>query len=112
MFSCELVFQHAWRATRSEMDQLVDTMVSSLTVSGVKKLSIGGDITEGTLHLQFANPAETDVDTDSDDSLVAVAIVVRALNSARVSAPGWPDDDVIDEAIAQVKVREFGLIAA
>ncbi len=108
-FACELAFADAWRATRQEMGGLVDALVVSLTASGVRNLSIGGDIADGTFHLGFNCPES---DPANDDSLAAVAIVVRALNGARVSAPGWPDDHVIEKAIVTVKVREFGLVTA
>lgn len=111
-FTCKLAFTHAWKASRMEMDALVCALISSLTESGVAALAISGDISEGTFGLEFSLPLAVDAGADDpDDSLRAVGLVVRALNSGRVSAPGWPDDAVIDDAIASVKVQAFGLVA-
>ena len=110
-FVCVLQFAHSWRATRDEINALLEALIDSLTASGVATLQIGGDLSQGTLRLEFESPSANEAD-DTDDSLVAIGLVVKALNSGRVSAPGWPDDAVIDDAIGSVKVNKFALLTA
>lgn len=92
------------------MDSLARAIIVSLSAARVEDLAISGDISEGTFSISFGRTA--DAEPFTDDSLDAVGLVVRALNAGRVSAPGWPDDAVIDEAIATVKIRHFGLVPA
>lgn len=101
--SCSLTFSDSWRATREEMTRLIKILFDSLSQDGVQCLTIGGDISEGSLNIDFDIPGAT------EDSLVGMSLVVKALNKGRVSAPGWPDDHVIDTAIASVEVRELSL---
>jgi hypothetical protein len=108
-FSCSLRFAHSWRATPEEIDALLGAMISSFSASGVEGLDIGGNIELGTLNLSFFPPANVGP-ADDEDSLDGVALVVRALNRGRVSAPGWPSDEVIEDAIASVIVKECALV--
>jgi len=108
-FSCSLRFAHAYRATQDEIATLLDKMTDSFCGDGVVGLSMGGDIQAGTLEITFEPPPSPITDEEDGDSLWGLALVVRALNCGRISAPGWPDDEVVDGAIASVTVREFSL---
>lgn len=105
-FACSLVFRDAWKATPREIDQLVSTMISSFAKDAVTGLSFHGDISDGTLDVHFDAPT-----TSEGDTLACIDLVVRALNAGRVDAPGWPNSEVIDHAIASVSVRESAFAA-
>jgi hypothetical protein len=104
-FSCSLKLAHAWRATPDEIDVLLSKMRESLTASGVQGLSFSGDIELGHLDVMFDFSS-----TPGDDSLNALELIVKALNHGRVSAPGWPDDEVVDGAIGSVTVRALAIV--
>ena len=106
-FSCNMRFKDTWRATPDEMDTLLVKMTESFTSYGVRNLKMGGDLVLGLLDVAF-DPPQLAGD-DFEDSLKGMALVVRALNNGRVSAPGWPDDEVVDGAIASVQVRDICL---
>lgn len=109
-FACSLQFMESWRATSEQIDVLLDKMTEYLVTAGVEGLRMGGALTDGSLDIAFRVPAVAG--GGQSDSLLGLALVVRALNSGRVSAPGWPDDEVVDGAIASVRVLEFSLIEA
>jgi hypothetical protein len=102
-----LKFADAWRATPDEIGVLLDKMTESLIGSGVDGLSFSGDLEVGDLIVAF------DWDTSRDeDSFEGFKLVVKALNAGQVLAPGWPDDQVVADAIASVKLAGMGVLAA
>jgi hypothetical protein len=106
-FACSLKFTDAWRASPAEIDTLFVKMAKVFADAGVEGLRFGGNFDEGLLDIEFDQPAP--LDGSEIDSLWGVKLVVKALNSGRVSAPGWPGDDVVDSAVASVAVRDVAL---
>ena len=101
-FSCSLKFAGAWRATPDQIDSLLDAMAGSFSQAGVEQLRMGGDLQAGSLDLSFCVPEVTD--PEGPDLLDGIKLVVKALNSGRVLAPGWPTNEIIADAIASVRV--------
>lgn len=115
-FRSSLQFNDSWRASREQIDALLTAMISSLQSQNARKIDISGNIVEGRLDVAF-DIAEVARDQfhaglRDDDFLVALVLVIRALNAGRVSAPGWPDDKVTDGAIASIRFRCADLVYA
>ncbi len=108
-FSCFLQFSDVWRASLDETDALLRKMMTSLSGDGVSRLSFSGDLGTGSLQVTFMQPDDASPTTDL---FRCVELVVKALNSGRVSAPGWPNDEVIDGAITSVAIKGCSLAAA
>lgn len=98
----------SWSASMPEVMTFVDSMVAHLEELGCSAVRVDGTVATGEFFCEFEIPA----DTDGEMALLRQGGIytVLALKASSVAAPGWPDGDIVEGAIASVDIRELVLV--
>ena len=105
-YECSLILRDSWKVTDDTLDRLLVAMIESLESNDACKIRIHGDQRKGSFEVEFE--VATPDDSPFDGPRHAFSLTIQALNAARLSAPDWPDDNVVDGAIGTVTVKKFG----
>jgi len=98
----------SWQASTDEVVAFLDAMITSLTKSGCSGIRVDGQVRSGEFFCEF------DLPNDGRDERAAlhhgVVLTILALKSAKVAAPGWPDGDTVEGAVASVNIQELASV--